>query len=112
ALKDNDAGPLITGILNDPAKNAALLPDAIKAAGQIGDKASLDALAKLADTATDIDTITHALDAIGNIHQAGAVAVPAKLLAHRDAKVRQAASSALANIGGNAPLDPIMPPFD
>ncbi len=92
--------------------NSALLETAIKAAGQIGDKPCVDALAKLADTATDADTLIRTLDALGNTHLAESVAAPVKLVAHRDAKVRNAASNALANIGGNAVLDAITPLFD
>ncbi len=111
-IKDQTAGPLVAGLLDSPLENAALLPDAITAAGQIADAASITALIKLADTATAAATLTSALDALGAAKSPRAAPVAGKLLQHTDAKVRAAAGSALAAIGGQPALDAVGPLLD
>ena len=111
-IKDRSAGPLVAAVLDAPAENLALLPDAIAAAGQIADSASVAALIQLAETATASATLAQTLEALGTTKSNRAAPVSAKLLQHADAKVRTAAGNALAAIGGQPAYDAIRPLLD
>lgn len=111
-IKDQASGPLVAGLLDVSPANATLLPDAITAAGQIGDAASVTALIALADTATAPATLVSVLEALGTSKSAKAAPVAGKLLTNADAKVRSAAGNALAAIGGQPALDAIGPLLD
>ena len=111
-IRDQAAGPLVAGLLDPAPENAALLPDAIAAAGQIADAATTDGLIKLAGTASDAATLAQVLDGLGTAKATRAAPVAGKLLASPEAKVRTAAGAALVAIGGPAALDQIRPLLD
>ncbi|MCX6953159.1 MAG: HEAT repeat domain-containing protein, partial [Verrucomicrobia bacterium] len=111
-LKDQASGPLVAGLLDASAENAGLVPDAIVAAGQIADPASIRALIALAGSATAPATLTATLEALGATKSALAAPAAGRLLAHPDAKVRAAAGAALAAIGGAPALAVIGPLLD
>jgi putative membrane-bound dehydrogenase-like protein len=111
-LKDQAAGPLVAGLIDPSPENAALLPDAITAAGLIGDSASLAALIKLAEAAETPAILVQVLDALGSSKSGRAAPVAGKLLQHPEAKVRTAAGGALASIGGTPALDALRPLLD
>ncbi len=111
-IKDTASGPLIAGLLDPAPEYAALLPEAITAAGLIGDKSTVDALIKLAQTTLPPATLVTVLEALGSSKSKLAAPVAGKLLAHPDAKVRSAAGLALASIGGAPALEAIKPLLD
>ena len=111
-LRDQPAGPLVAALLDEPAKNSALLPDAITAAGQIADASSVNALVQLAGTAEAPETITRSLEALGNTKSPLAAPVAGRLLQHADAKIRRTAGDTLAAIGGTAAREAVAPLLD
>ena len=109
ALRDKPAGKLIAALLTPATENAALLPDAIVAAGQIGDPAALAALITLAQTATAPDTLVLVAQALATIKSPEAIPAAAQLLQHPEATVRAAAGATLAAIGSPAALAVVEP---
>ena len=111
-LKDAAAGPLIATVLADVAKNSALLPDAIVAAGRVGGSVATIALVHLAVASTDPETLVRTMDALGQTRSAEGIPASANLLRNPDSKVRAAAGRALVSIGGPAALAAVTPLFD
>jgi len=109
ALRDKPSGKLIAVLLTPAAENAALLPDAIVAAGQIGDPASLAALIALADSATAPETLVLVAQALTAIKSPESIPTAARLLQHPEATVRTAAGATLAAIGNAAALAVVEP---
>ena len=100
SLHDPAAGKLIAPLLTSAAENAALLPDAIIAAGQIGDAACLTALIALADAPISADSLVLIAQALAAAKSPSTVAIAGKLLQHSEVSVRSAAGAALVAIGG------------
>lgn len=123
SVKDNGAGPLVVGILNEPAKNSALLSVAITSAGQIGDKPCVDALARLAaaalssktgatqESGTD-STLSSAIEALGKTHNPDAIAPLISFLKNPGQKVSDESGAALAEIGGDSAFNAVLPLLD
>jgi len=109
ALHDRAAGKLIAALLTPAAENAALLPDAIVAAGQIGDPACLAALIALADAPIPPDSLVLIAQALAAAKSPSTVAIAGKLLQHAEVSVRTAAGTALVAIGGPAALAVVEP---
>jgi putative membrane-bound dehydrogenase-like protein len=125
SLRDTAADSLISGLLAEPQKHALVLPDAIAAAGQIGDSAMVAALINLLDSAqarsaaaqspaaTDVPgtktLLASVIEALGNTKSASAVSPMVKLLRTGDAKTRALANSGLQQIGGSPVRDALLP---
>jgi len=112
ALRDQASAPLVESALRDVRPDDPLLPDIVAAAASIGTDKLADALQQLlklhASTATVARPVLHAL---GQLKVAPAARLIAAQLNHADAAVRAAASEALAAIGGEAALQPVLALF-
>ena len=101
-IKDSNAGPLVAALLAAPAENAALLPDAILAAGLIADRACVAALVSLGASEKSPANLVLVAEALGATKAPPAVAAAGQLLQHSDLKVRAAAGQALVALGGSS----------
>jgi putative heme-binding domain-containing protein len=94
------AGNFIGDVLKNAKKNEAMLPDAIVVAQQVGGAAMGDAIAVVISADVPADTLAAAIEAVGRMKHAKAVAAVAPRLSHDELKVAQAAASALGAIAG------------
>jgi putative membrane-bound dehydrogenase-like protein len=108
-LHDSASGPLLAALLAAPGADAALVPEALAAAGQINDPASLAALIAFVQTRATAENLVLAAKALGATKAATAVPAAALLLRHPDAAVRTAASEALAAINGPSAIAVVVP---
>jgi putative membrane-bound dehydrogenase-like protein len=110
SLKDTAAGSLLAGLLAEPQQQAGVLPEAIKAAGQIGDGAMVAALVKLLDRSPGNEAPTPAvIEALGATKSSDAVPALVSRLRQSDAPTRALANVALQQIGGGAVRDAALP---
>lgn len=110
-LKDGAAAGLIANILGNPGKTD-LLSVAITSAGRIGGEAVTDALVGLARPSRDAETLALVIPALGKARSQTAIPALARLLRHSDSAIRTAAGQALAETGGPAALQEILPLLD
>jgi putative membrane-bound dehydrogenase-like protein len=125
AIKDATSADLIIALLQDPARNSALLPEAITAAAKLGSKQMTAALVELldremqntkqkAESRNEKSLLTSAattalLDALGTMKATEAVPALAGYLRSGNTTNRHAAANALARIGGQAATDAVLP---
>jgi putative membrane-bound dehydrogenase-like protein len=109
SLHDAATGALLAPMLTTSPENAALLPDALTAAGQIADPASLTALITLANSDASPTTLVLVANSLGTTKSATAATAAGHLLQHADTDVRSSASQALSSIGGDAALAVVKP---
>jgi putative membrane-bound dehydrogenase-like protein len=100
---------LVVGVLAEPDENAALLTDAVAAAGHIGGPKMVEALTRFAERPVSAPALAGALDGLGKLKSAASAPVAARHLTHADAGVRAAAVDALAGIGGDPAVTAVLP---
>ncbi|MBW3572353.1 MAG: hypothetical protein KY467_14725, partial [Gemmatimonadetes bacterium] len=97
--KPDAAAGFIRGILRDPAKNAALIPDTVAVAEKIGGPEMAEALVGVAGGDAAPQSLLPVLEALARMKAPAAVAPASKLVRHEDPKVALAAVNALAAVG-------------
>jgi putative membrane-bound dehydrogenase-like protein len=108
-LGGTNSAALVASLLSEPAKNDAVLPETITAAGRINVESSTTALIGLASKTTNTTTLTQAAQALGATKSSNAIPAVAQMLRNPDAKVRHEAADALAAIGGTNAVDAVLP---
>ena len=113
ALKDASSVGLLAGVFADAKSNTALLDTTVSAAEQIATPEATAVLLKFlksrpADKAILLKTIV----ALGRIKANSAVADVVTFARHQDSEIRQAAFSSLVGIGGDAPVNVLLPLLD
>jgi len=98
AMNSDQAGPVALSVLKDPVANAAMLPEALAIAKQNGSPEITDALVGVANAEIAPDLLAATCEALGKIRDVKAAPVLAKRISHSDAKIAEAAATALGVI--------------
>lgn len=110
ALEDKASVELLAAVFGNAKSDAALLPDAIAAAGQIGTPDAAALLVKLLNSQpAEKAILLRTIAALAKLKGAGAIAAIAPFARNGDSEVRQAAVTALTTIGGDSALAVLMP---
>ncbi len=105
SFKDEDSAGLVISLLAEPARNKAVLPEAIRAAEQIGGEKIAAGLTPLLQSES-VDSLARgqAIDALATLKITNAVSAIAAQVGSAEAEVRAKAIRALGRIGGAAAL--------
>jgi putative membrane-bound dehydrogenase-like protein len=98
AMNSDLAGPLVLSLVKDPVANVALLPEALTLAKQNSTPEINEALVGVAGAEISVDMIAATCEALGKAREVKAVPVLAKRISHAEAKVAEAAATALGFI--------------